>query len=343
MALVVVARLVAAGAVELALLGLIVARESDGALIMQKCIEVPPRQIRITATVQIADHHRRFVGIYAVAEGPDMGVEILGPDFLVAVDQQVPQVGLVEIVEPRFRSLDLRAQIGLLFPVSADPFGLGVEVERSQRGHLRIVQRDRRDRQPQLDALTGRQFGRPVRRFSVRLELAIISREYKESNMGPRAAFADRLVAVDHEIPFVLRLGRKPQPCRGLLALGKIHHPDLHQQNRRVIEGDILQVAVERGQDRGLFVIDRPRLPPGPQQRQVAILQFPPAPQRIGRQAQMNIHQSRPASICRLVSRELTGRLNQRSAGGDFNVAVGIADSSRRDCPAGRGQSTAAA
>ena len=68
-------------------------------------------------------------GIHAVVERAHVGVEVVGVELLEAVDQQVPQVGLVEIVEPRLGRRDLRALCRYLLPECADACRLGVEVE----------------------------------------------------------------------------------------------------------------------------------------------------------------------------------------------------------------------
>ena len=286
---------------------------------MQEGVVVAPGLVVIAAPVEVADHHDRFVRIDAVVERAHVRVEVVGVELLEAVDQEVPQVGLVEIVEPRLGSRDLRAPCGNLPPERTDACHLGVEVELADGFDLFLLrQRNGWDRHTDGSALTGLQIRGPLHRPAVLREAV---GTHQEPQPLARVAGRQNTVFFENEPLVASRIRSEPQGSRGLLRSGRIDHPDLHQQHRGRIQGDTAQFGDR--QNRLLFVVDGPVLPPCPQHRQVAIQQFPAAAKLVARESARN---PQPFAIPELPLAVPGTSLDAEPAahGGDFDLAVGI-------------------
>ncbi len=99
MVLVVAAGFVAAGAVQDAFLGREIARQADGALIVEPGVEAFLGILVIAAALQVRHHHARFIAVSAVRERADTRKAAGAVGLALAVDQQVPGVGAVKLVE----------------------------------------------------------------------------------------------------------------------------------------------------------------------------------------------------------------------------------------------------
>jgi len=73
------------------------------------------RLLMQTAAVQVAYHHRRFIRIDPIVKRADVSMQEVRIKLLEAIDQQMPQMSLVEIVDPGLGSFDL-CGLGCQFP-----------------------------------------------------------------------------------------------------------------------------------------------------------------------------------------------------------------------------------
>ena len=102
--LIIAARLVAAGAIQHALFGSEIARQTDRALVVQPAVEAILRLFVITAPVEIHDHHARLVAISAIAKRADAREAAVALGLALAINQQVSGMRAVELIENRLGS-----------------------------------------------------------------------------------------------------------------------------------------------------------------------------------------------------------------------------------------------
>ena len=75
-----------------------VARQSDGALIVEPGLETFLRFLVVTAPVQVHDHHARFIAEGAVVEGTDARKPAMAAGLALAIDEQMAGVCAIKFV-----------------------------------------------------------------------------------------------------------------------------------------------------------------------------------------------------------------------------------------------------